>query len=147
MPTTDVICDASIVLKWFHDEGEQEVEEARTLLAAHRAGDVSAWILDLTYYELANVLLRALGWPSEDTADQLDDLRAICESLTPSPVDLRLAAELARKHELTFYDAAYAAVARSRRAPLATADQALLRAGEGEPVSKIVTRLGLSGSM
>ena len=47
MPVTDVVCDASVVLKWFHHEGEQEVEEARTLLAAHQAGLLTAWILDL----------------------------------------------------------------------------------------------------
>jgi hypothetical protein len=34
----DVVCDASIVLKCFDDEDDQEVEEGRKLLAADRAG-------------------------------------------------------------------------------------------------------------
>ena len=75
MRMTDVVCDASIVLKWFHEEGEEEVEAARALLDAHQAGHVAAHILDVTLYELGNVLLRALGWKAEDTARQLDDPR------------------------------------------------------------------------
>lgn len=143
MPVTDVICDTSVVLKWFHHEGEQEVEEARTLLAAHQAGLLTAWILDLTLYELGNVLLRSLGWRAPDVAAQLDDLSAICTALTPSAAELRLAAHLAEEHALTFHDAAYGAAARSRGAALATADRALLEAGVGASPGAIVTGLGL----
>ena len=40
--------------------------------------------------------------------------------------------------DLTFYDATYAAVARSRGAELATLDKALLRAGLGRRPSEIM---------
>lgn len=143
MPVTDVVCDTSVVLKWFHHEGEQEVDEARALLAAHQSGLLTAWILDLTLYELGNVLLRSLGWPATDVAAQLDDLSAICTALTPTASELRLAAHLAEKHALTFYDAAYAAAARSRGADLATADRALLDAGVGASPSAVAAGLGL----
>src|SRR5262245_23655587 len=73
MPATDVVCDASIVLKWFHEDGEAEVEAARELLDAHRAGRITAWVLDLTFYEVGNVLLRALGWSASEAAAQLED--------------------------------------------------------------------------
>ncbi|MGH7904679.1 MAG: type II toxin-antitoxin system VapC family toxin [Candidatus Dormibacteraceae bacterium] len=139
---TDVICDASVVLKWFHDEGEQEVEEARRLLASHRKGMLTTWVLDLTFYELGNILLRALRWPAAEVAAQLDDVRAICAVLVPNATELRLAAQLAEAHALTFYDAAYAAAARSRGAALATADRALLGAGGGEPPGVIAARAG-----
>lgn len=142
--TTDVVCDASVVLKWFHEEGEREVEEARSLLAAHRAGRLTAWVLDLTFYELGNVLLRALRWPSTEVAAQLDDVRAICPVLTPSSAELGLAAQLAEAHALTFYDAAYAAAAAGRGAALATADEALVDAGVGELPGAIAARLGIS---
>lgn len=147
MPVTDVVCDASVVLKWFHDEGEQGVEEARMLLAAHRAGQLTAWILDLTFYELGNVFLRALGWSAAEVAAQLDDVRAICAVLAPSGDELRLAAQLAETHTLTFYDAVYAAAARSHGAALATADEALLASGTGEPPGAIAARLGVSETM
>lgn len=141
MGVTDVVCDASVVLKWFHDEGELDVEEARKLLGAHRANAITAWILDLTLYELGNVMLRALRWTAADVAAQLDDLRAICGVLMPGAGELRLAAELAEAHDLTFSDAVYAAAARSRGAVLVTADQALLNAGAGESLAVVAGRL------
>lgn len=140
---TDVVCDASIVLKWFHAEGECDVEDARRLLAAHRSAAITAWVLDLTFYELGNVLLRALRWSAMDVADQLDDLRAICSVLVPNAVEQRLAAILADEHALTFYDATYAAAARSRGSVLATADKALLDAGVGESPAAVAARLGI----
>lgn len=145
--TIDVICDASVVLKWFHSEGESEVEAARTVLAAHRAGGLSAVILDLTLCELGNTLLRSLGWAAEDVADQLDDLRDICSVVPPLAEELRLASLLAERHHLTFYDAVYGAVARARAQALVTADAELVRNGLGERPSALVDRLGLSGAV
>ena len=68
MSATDVVCDTSVVLEWFHEEGETDVEDARRLLAAHRAGSITAWVVDLTFYELGNVLLRALRWRAANVA-------------------------------------------------------------------------------
>jgi predicted nucleic acid-binding protein len=144
---TDVLCDTSVVLKWFHDEGESEVAEARAILAAHRAGELTAVVLDLTRYELGNVLLRSLRWKATDVADQLDDLGAVCSIATPTEPELRLAAELAETHGLTFYDAAYAGVAGGRGAALATADRHLLGSGLGESSAALATRLGLTGAV
>jgi predicted nucleic acid-binding protein len=141
---TDVVCDTSIVLKWFHEAGEAEVPEARSLLGGHRDGRITAWILDLTLYEVGNVLLRSLRWPAEEVAAQLDDLRAICAPLAPSDHELRLAVRLADAHELTVYDAAYAAVAQARGMAFATADVALLERGTGERAGDIASRLGLA---
>lgn len=141
---TDVVCDASIVLKWLHEEGEEDVEEARKLLVGQRDGRVTLCILDLTLYEIGNVLLRALGWSAQEVGPQLDDLQAISAVLAPSAGDLRLAARLAEMHELTFYDAVYAAVAHARGAPLSTADSALLAAGVGEEPAGIAARLAIS---
>jgi predicted nucleic acid-binding protein len=146
-PVTDVICDASVVLKWFHTEGEADVEPARALLATHLEGRISAAIPDLTRYEIGNVLVGALGWAADDTADQLDDLNVVCPVVTPQLDELRDAAALATQFGLTFYDAAYAAVAKGRNAALATADRLLLQAGLGETPATIVVRLGLTGTV
>jgi predicted nucleic acid-binding protein len=144
---TDVVCDASVVLKWFHDEGERDVEDARRLLGAHRSASITAWVLDLTFYELGNVLLRALRWPAAEVADQLDDLRAICSVQVLGAVEQRLAATLAAEHALTFYDAAYVAAARSRGALLATADKALLEVGVGASPASVAAELGIAESL
>ncbi len=139
-----VVCDTSVVLKWFHVDGEADVADAHALLAAHRSGRVIATVLDLTLYEIGNVLLRSLRWPAERVASQLDDVLAICSPLTPSITELHVAAELAHRHTLTFYDAVYAAVATGRSALLATADRELLRAGLGHTAGGIVADLAPS---
>jgi len=141
-PAIDVVSDANVVLKWFHAEGEEEVEPARALLAGQRERTVALRVLDLTPYELGNALLRGrLGVDAERVADVLDALREICPAITPSGEDLRAATALASEHELTLYDAAYAAVARRHGAQLATLDGALLRAGLGRRPSELAAEL------
>ena len=72
----------------------------------------------------------------------LDALREICPAVRPGRSELRLAAELADRHGLTFYDAVYAAVASARQAALATLARALLNAGLGRRPSELVAELG-----
>jgi predicted nucleic acid-binding protein len=71
----------------------------------------------------------------------LDALREICPSIAPTPEELREAASLAEQHDLTLYDAAYAAVASRRGAALATLDRELLRAGLGRRPSELAADL------
>ncbi len=132
MPAIDVVSDASVALKWFHADGEEEVEPARALVAAHQARAVALTVLDLTAHEVGNALLRGHAKAgAEQVAIVLDALTAICPALHPDTDEMRLAAELAERHQLTLYDAAYAAVAQTRGATLATLDRALLQAGLG----------------
>lgn len=146
MPVIDVVSDANVALKWFHAEGEEEVEEARALLDAHKERTVALSVLDLTAYEVGNALMRgraAAG--AEEVATVLEALAEVCPALRPKPSDLRRASELADEHGLTIYDAAYAAVAESREAALATLDGALLNAGLGTRPSELAARLDTNG--
>jgi predicted nucleic acid-binding protein len=142
MPTTDVVSDANIALKWFHHDGEEDVEPARALLDHHRARRVVLHVLDLTYYEIGNALLRGRARvTAEQTATVLSALREICLTITPDDQDLALATDLAAEHGLTLYDAAYAAVAQRRAAPLVTLDRELLAAGLGTRPAALLTEL------
>jgi predicted nucleic acid-binding protein len=145
MPATsaiDVVSDANVALKWFHADGEEEVEASRALLAGQRERTVALRVLDLTAYELGNALLRGRAQASaEQVATVLCALRQICPSIAPTHEDLREAARLAERHDLTLYDAAYAAVARRRDAALATLDRELLRAGLGRRPSEPAAEL------
>jgi predicted nucleic acid-binding protein len=141
MPATDVVSDASVALKWFHAEGEEDVESARALVDAHQSRAIALSVLDLTAYEIGNALLRGPARASaEQVATVLEALAEICPAVRPSAAELRLAADLAARHRLTFYDAAYAAVAETRGATLATLDRALLDAGLGRSPSELVAR-------
>ncbi len=139
----DVVSDANVVLKWFHREGEEEVDEARALLAAHREQKIVLVILDLTTYEVGNALLRGrVGASADRVATVLDSLHSICPKVTPTSEDLHKSAQLAEEHGLTLYDAAYAAVAERLGGELATLDAKLLDAGLGRRPSDLATELG-----
>lgn len=138
MPAISVVSDANIVLKWFHSEGEEEVEPARALLDAHKERTVSLSVLDLTAYEVGNALMRGrAGAGAEQAATVIEALAEVCPAIRPSPEEMRVASQLAERHDLTLYDAAYAAVAQSRSAELVTLDRALLDAKLGSRPSEL----------
>ncbi|CAN5375728.1 hypothetical protein BH24ACT9_BH24ACT9_12850 [soil metagenome] len=144
---TRLLLDTSVLIKWFHSTGEAELTEARMLRSAHLSGDLDAHVLDLAMYEVGNVLVRALQWPADAVADQLDDLLTICG--TPLVLNgewLRGAASIAADYRLSFYDAAWAAAARALGIPLISADHRLLAAGLAESPTAVVRRLQLSST-
>jgi predicted nucleic acid-binding protein len=142
MPAIDVVSDASVALKWFHAEGEQEVEPARALLEHYARRAIGLVVLDLTPYEVGNALLRGRARVAADrVAVVLEALADICPQVAPTKDELREAATLAERHGLTLYDAAYSAVARARKAELVTLDKALLRSGLGRRPSAVVADL------
>ena len=142
---TRLLVDTSVLIKWFHSDGENELPQARALRSAHVAGVLDAHMLNLATYEVGNVLSRALRWPGTEVADQLDDLHAILgPPLVMTPVWLRMAAELAHTRELSFYDASWAATAVELGIPLISADRRLIAAGLAESPTEIVVRLKLS---
>ncbi len=138
MPPIDVVSDASVALKWFHAEGEEEVEPSRGLIGAYEAQTVALQVLDLTAYEIGNALLRGRTKATPSQVNTvLQSLSEICPATRPGQEDFGLAAEIAARHGLTFYDAVYAAVAQRRHARLATLDQQLLDAALGMRPSEI----------
>lgn len=142
---TRLLIDTSVLIKWFHSDGESELPQARALRSAHVAGEIDAHMLDLAIYEVGNVLSRALRWTGADVADQLDDLHAILgPPMVMTPVCLRSAATLAHTHELSFYDASWAAAAGEMGIPLISADRRLLAADLAESATEITSRLKLS---
>lgn len=142
---TRLLIDTSVLIKWFHSDGESELPQARALRSAHVAGELDAHMLDLATYEVGNVLSRALRWTGADVADQLDDLHAILgPPLVMTPVWLRSAATLAHTHTLSFYDASWAAAAVELGIPLISADRRLLDADLAESPTQITSRLKLS---
>lgn len=141
---THVLVDTSVLIKWFHEEGEPELVEARAIRDAHIAGHLDAHMLDLAIYEVGNVLARALRWRADDVADQLEDLAAIAgPALVMSQAWFREAARLTEVHGLSYYDACWAAAARGLEIPLISADRQLLAAGLAESASDSAFRLRL----
>jgi predicted nucleic acid-binding protein len=106
---TTLLLDASVLLAAFDPEDDHH-ESARALLEDE---DATLATLDLARYEVANVAVRAWRAP-----DSVTPLLAVVERLAddggviPSTDTLLArAAEIAERHTISVYDAAYAAAA------------------------------------
>ena len=132
-----VIVDASVVVKWFHDEPKSE--EALKLQEAINNGTVSAAVPDLVLYEVANALVRGIGKSSPEISAALHVLADMSwDVVAPSTVLLDDAVALATSRPgLTVYDAVYAGLALRRNAELVTADAGLHRL-IGPPVTRLL---------
>jgi predicted nucleic acid-binding protein len=118
------VVDASIALKWFLPmEREPDGELARAAIGALVMRTTA-----LAVYEVGNILTRHSGWTPERIASALDLLVEICgEPVELIAEDRLLTARLALEHDLTFYDASYAAIAKRTGRRLLSADGDLLR--------------------
>jgi predicted nucleic acid-binding protein len=125
---TEAVLDASVVLKWFHSEGEENVEAARRLRERFEAGELRVLAPPLLWLEVLNVAARRWRW----TEDQLERLATSLpelgfELLEPEPPDV--ARWSARG--LTAYDAAYVAVAEGAGVELITDDAEIVEVAPG----------------
>jgi predicted nucleic acid-binding protein len=130
------VLDASVALAWTLP-GEAHAAPAAALLA--RLAEEAALVPSLWRLEVGNALL---------TAERRGRLRpervaAAWRLLAELPIELDAetparawagTAELARRHGLTLYDAAYLELAARRALPLATFDALLARAAAAERV-------------
>lgn len=119
--------DASVAAKWFIvEEDSDRALEIRTL---HSAGKLKLSSPVLIIYEIGNALTRHPSFTNEDSAKafrSLLDLGLGLRSLAdPSLIEKTF--EISRQLQMTFYDAAYVALARDHDAMLITADKDLHR--------------------
>lgn len=120
--------DASIVVAALVDD--EDVVAADRLI--ERVAEVGAVAPSLFWHELRAVLLllerkkRLAAGTAETLVRRLRALDVIVSDEADDASVLRFA----RAHDLTAYDAAYAALAVKRSLPLATLDKALLAAGQ-----------------
>ena len=117
------LVDASVALKWFLPlDREPDGDLARTAIGALAMRTTS-----LAFYEVGNILTRHSGLEAVQIGAALGLLEDICgEPIELTSVDRHSAATLAHEHQLTFYDASYAAVARRTGRRLLSADGDLI---------------------
>jgi predicted nucleic acid-binding protein len=121
---SEAVLDASVVLKWFHSEGEDRVKESRELRTRFEAGELRVLAPPLLWLELLNVAARRWGW----APTRLEQLAATLPNLgfeLPEP-ELSSVARWAASG-LTAYDAAYVAVAEQAGVALITDDEQIVR--------------------
>ncbi len=120
---TDVVLDASVVLKWFRAEGERNLEPARRLRARFEAGHLAVVAPPLLRLEIVNVAGRRWGWSEAALVELAVALDALGFELEDPELE-RVASWTASG--LTAYDAAYVALAEARMTPLVTDDELIV---------------------
>ncbi len=119
----DAVLDASVVLKWFHAQGEANLEAARRVRADFENGGLRVIAPPLLWLEVLNVAANRWGW----SAERLEQLAATLQEIGFEQVEPEMSS-VARWAALglTAYDAAYVAVAEQCGAALVTDDEQLL---------------------
>jgi len=129
------VLDASIAACWcFRDEAD-----ARAELAFNRLDDDTALVPTLWWFEIRNVVLlgeRRMRISPQEVAIFLKRLARLTIDLAPTPENDDVV-DLARKHRLTFYDAAYLELAKRERLALATLDDELALAARVEGIALV----------
>jgi len=106
---TTLLLDASVLLAAFDPE-DDHYEPARALLEEHA---ITLATLDLARYEVTNVAVRAWRAP-ESVAPLLAVVERLADDggvIPSTDTLLARAAEIAERHTISVYDAAYAAAA------------------------------------
>lgn len=120
---TELVLDASVLLRWFATRDERGDDEARELRRTYESGRLDVVVPALVFAELLNVAGRRWGWDGTalaEMAEALDDL-----DLDVGEPELgRTATWISRG--LTAYDALYVALAEERGIPLVTDDDLVL---------------------
>lgn len=134
---TTLLLDASVLLAAFDPEDDHH-EPARALL---EDAEATLATLDLARYEVANVAVRAWRAP-ESVAPLLAVVERLADDggvLPSTDTLLTRAAEIAERHAISVYDAAYAAAA-------AEGGQRLVSCDERDLVSKGLAALPASAN-
>ncbi|MCY3814763.1 MAG: type II toxin-antitoxin system VapC family toxin [Gammaproteobacteria bacterium] len=127
---SNLVLDASISLAWLlDDETAPEADAARQRLATQ-----SAYVPRIWHLEMRNALLVAerRGRLSRRLSEERLDALAELPIRTDQDPNFRAAMDLARKLDITFYDALYVELALRMTAALATLDKALAHAAANE---------------
>jgi predicted nucleic acid-binding protein len=133
------VLDVSVTAAWaFSDESNADADFALGLLSSEQALTTPLW-----WYEIRNVLVvneRRGRLTEAKTNLFLDKLARLPIGIEPLPVGLEVL-NLARRHKLTAYDAAYLQLAKSTGSPLATLDVELRKAAAKEGLPLIQAKL------
>jgi predicted nucleic acid-binding protein len=129
------VVDASVAACWFMPDERHPVADAAFRMIAQDSAVASV----LWWYELRNVLIVSERRGRLDSAKSARVLRLLRGLPVAIDADVEEEAliQLARRHRLTVYDAAYLELALRKGYPLATLDAALSIAARSERVPLI----------
>ena len=121
------VIDASVILKWFSQAGESDLDKALQLREDFRERNIDLYAPELLIYEIANVL-RYKKILSEDLIHKAISSIYDMDILMPVyPEVMSRAVTIARQYHITVYDSSYLSFAQSVGCHLITADKKLFQ--------------------
>lgn len=122
-----VVPDASVILKWVlpDPKRERDVEQALYLRDSAVNGKISIKVPSLWLYEVGNTLARRFADRSQDLLDALMAFGLDESGMHGEWLDQIIV--LTRRYNVTFYDAAYHALALVEKGVFVTADAKYVR--------------------
>lgn len=126
------VADTSVLLKWVNQINEQHLPQAKKLLDRFEAGKIQIIVPLLVKYEIGNALLKGKKLPVLEAQDALNAFFQL--PLSYADIDSKGMSdtyEIAKKLEITFYDAAFLYLAQKHHAMLVTDNPKHQRKYEG----------------
>jgi predicted nucleic acid-binding protein len=138
------VVDASVAVKWFVKEREDDRAAAFSLRRRHIEGKSRMIVPELFLLEVPNAIKAGRKATEDELARVLDTLHDLDLQIERHSWDvLRKANAIAWAYNLSWYDGVYVAVAEVLGYPLVTADEALMRKMRGHSIVLRLKELAL----
>jgi len=130
----NIVIDASVAVKW-HIKDESAIEQAVNILFDYNAGRVGFIEPRLLYYETANavnIAVQRKRITEDEGKDIIKDMLAIEMTVVDNPELIRNAYSVARKYNISVYDALYLEVAKENGILFYTGDKKFYNSMKGK---------------
>jgi len=129
---TDLVLDASVAVKWCLPANDEPfAEQAEILLERYSRGEVRFLVPDLFWAEFGNTMWKAVRGARLAAEQASEALAAVVQLGIPTVSCAELAEKalaISLRHERSFYDSLYVALAVRSSAQMITADERLANA-------------------
>ena len=134
-----LVIDASIGIKWFKFENENNLENALFLREKILNNEIAVFIPDLFLYEVLNTLLLNTGFTEEELNEALNTIYLMELQIINSDKDLlKRALSISYNYKVTYYDSLYISLAEVSNALLVTEDKKILSLREKFDFIKLI---------
>jgi predicted nucleic acid-binding protein len=119
----EYVLDTSIVIKWFSEYDEDDLQKALDLRYKILEGRCFVVVPDLLFYELSNALRYNPHFTADDVAEAVNtvmDMGFDVKGIEHETVER--AVEIAFQYNVSVYDAYFLALSRKEKKPFVTAD-------------------------
>lgn len=117
---TKLVLDSSVLVKWITSQDEELIKEARKILRRFQEGKIKVFVPELTKFEIGNALWKKQIPLSEVSFDLELFYDFPVEFISWDLVLGKKTAEIATENKITYYDAAFIALAEKYKAVLVT---------------------------